>query len=352
MVYLHVDPQRDEDIQVLRFLRKEWPTIKTTLHTTQTMEKLKHILLVDMQIPYLRRVKTRDPYSLQAKKWEYWNDYTPEGIRQFEEEGTRKATVSPAPAVLLGGQEDTTLQNEEKKSDRESVDSDNTEESGTSESGEIMQEDENSNYRNPIKLLASSQDDTMPETSQPLLEQQHTAKKTDSRVADVADAPLDTLPFSPTNRKGNRVKTEVTIPTNVRDPDGDTIVDVEATEAKNQRRRQETYEMSVIHRHSIAAQRETGDEAPDLSTMLRRFEDILKSRTHDAVKALDTRQKVWEQTILQLQSQVQTQERLLQARKALHDQRVLKAEATLSEWETMLTAHEERLEAKEDEMTE
>ena len=54
---------------------------------------------------------------------------------------------------------------------------------------------------------------------------------------------------------------------------------------------------------------------------------------------------------MQLQNQVQTQERLLQARMTLHDQRVLKAEATLSEWETMLTSHEERLEVKEEEMT-
>ena len=291
MAYLHVDPLRDEDIQVLRFLRKEWPTLKTTLHTTQTMEQLKHILLVDMQIPYLRRVKTRDPYSLQAKKWEYWNDYTPEGIRQFEDEANKTAMISPAPAVLLGGQEEPTQQNDEHKSGRESVDSDHTEESGTSESGEIMQEEESSNYHNPIKLLGSSQDNTTPETSQPLLEQQQMAK-TDSRIAGLADAPLEV--FSPTNRTENRVGTEVTIPTNVRDPDGDTIVDVEATEAKNQRRRQETYQMSVMHRHLLDTQRETGEEAPDLSTMLRRFEDILKSRTHDAVRALDTRQKVWE----------------------------------------------------------
>jgi hypothetical protein len=114
MEYLHVDPLWDDDIQVLRFLRKEWPMLKTTLHTTQTMEKLKHMLLEDMKIPYLRRVKTRDPYSLQAKKWEYWNDYTPEGIRQFQEL-TKRATVQQAP-VLLGGQEDNIRQSEENKS--------------------------------------------------------------------------------------------------------------------------------------------------------------------------------------------------------------------------------------------
>ena len=107
-----------------------------------------------------------------------------------------------------------------------------------------------------------------------------------------------------------------------------------------------------MHRQLIDAQQENMDDAPDLSTMIRRFKATLKTRTQDAVKALDTRQKVLEQSILHLQSQVHNQERLLQERIKLHEQRVLKAETTLSEWETMLTAHEERLEVKEAEMRE
>jgi hypothetical protein len=150
-----------------------------------------------------------------------------------------------------------------------------------------------------MKLLASSEDGTTMETSQPLLEH-HTAEAGRSSTGPTGTH-MDKTPSSQTNLAGNRVGTEVTSPTTVRDPDGDAIVDVEATETKNQRRRQVTYEMSAMHRQLVDAQQENMDDGPDLSTMLRRFEAILKTQTHDAVKALDTRQKVWEQSILHLQ---------------------------------------------------
>ena len=59
--------------------------MQETLHTTSTMEKLKGILL-EMEVPYLRRLETKGPTSsARAGKWEYWNDYTPDGIAKFME---------------------------------------------------------------------------------------------------------------------------------------------------------------------------------------------------------------------------------------------------------------------------
>jgi hypothetical protein len=60
VAYLYVNPLRDEDIPVLKFLRKDWKMMQTSLHTTQTMEKLTETLL-DMTILYLRQVPTKDP---------------------------------------------------------------------------------------------------------------------------------------------------------------------------------------------------------------------------------------------------------------------------------------------------
>ena len=52
-----------------------------------------------------------------------------------------------------------------------------------------------------------------------------------------------------------------------------------------------------------------------------------------------------------LQTQVTMQESILQERIKQHEQRVLKAETILSDWEVMLTAQEERHEAKEDKLS-
>ena len=84
VAYLYIDPMRDDDVPVLKFLRKDWPLLQSSLHTTLTMEKLKQALLV-MKIPYLRQVPTTDPRSRRSLRWEYWQDYTPAGIRHFHE---------------------------------------------------------------------------------------------------------------------------------------------------------------------------------------------------------------------------------------------------------------------------
>ena len=88
--YLHVDdPQQEGSPQVLHFLLKDWPMIKTTLHTVATMEKVK-LLLVEMGIPYLHQLYSADPRSTRAQKWEYWNDFSPAGMQKFEQQYQEK----------------------------------------------------------------------------------------------------------------------------------------------------------------------------------------------------------------------------------------------------------------------
>jgi hypothetical protein len=44
--------------------------------------------VLDMNIPYLRQLPITDPRSTRLKKWEYWTDYTSEGIHRFHKENT------------------------------------------------------------------------------------------------------------------------------------------------------------------------------------------------------------------------------------------------------------------------
>ena len=39
-----------------------------------------------MGVPYLRKMQSADLKSTRAQKWEYWNDYSPEGIEKFAQE--------------------------------------------------------------------------------------------------------------------------------------------------------------------------------------------------------------------------------------------------------------------------
>ena len=370
VAYLHVDPLRDEDVNILRFLRRDWKNVQNTLHTTATMDKLKQAL-TDMGVPYLRRLRVGDPRSANARKWEYWNDYTPTGISKFHEDN-RAATETDAPSVPA---EETTTSNSEADSDR-NIDGKKYQERMTGGRG-IPADEEMSTNESLVSIDPPSRDTAVSEQqSQALVMgtdssvrdgRQRTSFNRDPRTASDSTASPRQLTgqsknpspstgrsavvgTTPTSALLDRVGTEVTIPTTVRDPDGDTVVDARALEAKNQRRRQESQAMANMTRQMTGRQQDPRDEV-DASAMLKQFESILAKRTQDAVKALDTRQKVWKQSMMDLQSQVQTQERLLQERIKLHDHRVLKAETTLSEWEEMLTEREARMEAKEADMT-
>ena len=126
--------------------------------------------------------------------------------------------------------------------------------------------------------------------------------------------------------------------------EGNTVIDLQEMEQRNQRRRRESATMGNITRQLLGGQNES-TRTPTL--MSQTFEGILTERIHDASKILDTRQTVWKQNIIQLQSQVKDQEAALHDCLRRHEHQVLKAETSLAEWEKMLMDQEERLEAKE-----
>ena len=71
VVYLHTDQTQENNPRILRVLLKEWPILRTTLHTVATMEKVKIALVVENGVPYLRQLQSEDPRSTRARKWEY-----------------------------------------------------------------------------------------------------------------------------------------------------------------------------------------------------------------------------------------------------------------------------------------
>ena len=92
--YLHIDPLRDGDPLVLRFLLKDWKQMQNTLHTIGgTMENLKQVLS-NMKIPYLRRMISTDSTSTRTQKWEYWNNYTTDGMVKFHADNKTEATIT------------------------------------------------------------------------------------------------------------------------------------------------------------------------------------------------------------------------------------------------------------------
>ena len=67
--------------------------MQNTLHTIGTMENLKQVLL-NMKIPYLCRMISTDSTSTRTQKWEYWNDYTTDGMVKFHADNKMEATIT------------------------------------------------------------------------------------------------------------------------------------------------------------------------------------------------------------------------------------------------------------------
>jgi hypothetical protein len=325
--YLHVDPLRDGDPIVLRFLLKEWKLVQPTLHTIGTMEGLKQKLL-DMKVPYLRRASV--PVSQSARpKWEYWNDYTQDGIGKFYEENSQEP-------VHQGNLQETVDQNATEEA------------SETTEAGDISQEDDDS-YQNPIQLVEESPE--MRPQSQPLIDTEAHQQKDQSvsrpsRSTTPASIQEEDTVKKPSDEEKVHAAHQVAY-TRITDMEGNTVIDLQEMEQRNQRRRKESAAMGKLTQQLLGGQ---SDSNMTPSSMLQTFEGILTERIQDASNILDTRQSVWKQNIIQLQSQVKDQESALQERLRRHEHRVLKAETSLSEWEKMLLDQEERLEAKEKEM--
>ena len=353
--YLHVDPLRDGDSTVLRFLLKEWKMLQPTLHTIDTMDSLKHTLLA-MGIPYLRKMVSADPTSTRAKKWEYWNDYTTAGIEKFHAEntiqgGTTADSTTGAKDNSLSITDELDMEADEGNGDNMEADKGNGDNSDVSiddtstesaKTGSGFEDD--ASYTNPMGLRTTPSPELQ---SQPLIDEEAMPP-----LAEMSTAPGTTPRLPGTRETMTPIGADVEIPTatpmKVWDTDGNTVIDLQAIEQRNQRRRDEAQQVRHITRQLLGGQENDSPLSP--TALLKTLEGILTERIHDAVTSLDTRQKVWKQTILQLQSQVHDQERILQERMRHHEHRILKAETSLSEWEKMLLDHEDRLDAKEQEL--
>jgi hypothetical protein len=307
--HLHTDPGQENNASLLRFMLKEWLTLRATLHTVATMEKVK-TFLIDNGIPYLRRMPSVDPMSTRAQKWEYWNDCSTRGMAAFVKENV--SILHPtAPAVM----------EEEELHEAESIKSTETE-YGT--------------YGNTSSMLV---EDT--EESQELI-------------------PTDTSGRNPPSLEGHGPDSgeETTTPDIIATPaaplvprmlaaDGQSLLDLQVIDQRSQRRSQETHRVSQMA-HQFGDPTEGNPTPTDMGPVLREFEGILMQRVNDASSTLDTRQAVWKDMILQLQQQVTHRQTLLEDRIREHENRVLRAETTLTEWEQMLAEQEERLESKEE----
>ena len=73
--YLHDDPTVYDNLEILRFIYKEWPTLATTIHTKTMMDTLKRRLVL-MNVRYIYRGE--DPGD-----WAYWRDYTDDGMLEY-----------------------------------------------------------------------------------------------------------------------------------------------------------------------------------------------------------------------------------------------------------------------------
>jgi hypothetical protein len=74
VTYLREDPTVNEDLDVFRFICRDWYVLERTLHTKATMDTVKRRLLA-LGIRYIHRTSDQN--------WYYWNDYSPLAIMEF-----------------------------------------------------------------------------------------------------------------------------------------------------------------------------------------------------------------------------------------------------------------------------
>jgi hypothetical protein len=265
-------------------------------------------------------------------KWEYWNDYTQGGIEKFHAENSPAREAHGLPT-------DTSVERNQETLDHPS---ETEEASDTADAEDTLQEDEDDSYQNPMKLVEESPD--MRTQSQPLIDkmvqqqQEEQSVSTPSRSTTPVSLKEDDIEMKLIDNAHQVAYTRVS------DMEGNTVIDLQEMEQRNQRCRRESATVGNITRQLLGRQNES-TRAP--TSMLQTFEGILTERIHDASNILDTHQTMWKQNIIQLQSQVKDQEAALHERLQRHEHRVLKADTSLAEWEKMLMDQEEHLDAKE-----
>ena len=72
--YLRDDPTVNDNLDIFRFICREWYALERTLHTKATMDTVKR-RLVALGVRYIQRTPDQN--------WTYWNDYSPLAIMEF-----------------------------------------------------------------------------------------------------------------------------------------------------------------------------------------------------------------------------------------------------------------------------
>lgn len=91
--------ESSEDMEILRYLTKEYWTLGPTMHTVPTMRKVRTRLL-ELGVVYVR-------YHKISRLWTYWNDYTAEGLAVWEE-----SAANEDKEVAIQDKEDKELEDE------------------------------------------------------------------------------------------------------------------------------------------------------------------------------------------------------------------------------------------------
>jgi hypothetical protein len=82
--YLREDPMVNDDLDVFRFICRDWYTLERTLHTRTTIDTIKRRLL-SLGIRYI--------YRHTDQNWYYWNDYIPLGMMDFQPAMTERTEI-------------------------------------------------------------------------------------------------------------------------------------------------------------------------------------------------------------------------------------------------------------------
>ena len=290
--FLHGDTTQDGNPRIALFLLRQWGGLSTTIHTVATMELVKERLL-DMGVPYIRKVLQEDGSTLRGDpmtRWEYWNNYTLEGMQIF------RTTAHPDRRNLT-----VALNMTETIRESESLETPDGSDSITSllESKEEDTPVVSGLAQNKGSVHAQNKGHLALEFDK--RERRKTEKDTHSaEIVDNPELAMDSQQSGPLldlTDKGVVLDTQVD-PRQASDgnpgiladinADRSPMVDMQDITQKNARRRLET--RTVAEMTNQLANQDTRPLA-DPTQMLRQFESIMMNRTQDANKQFDVRQR-------------------------------------------------------------
>ena len=254
--HLHTDPEQETNTRILRFMLKEWPTLRATLHTVATMEKVK-LFLIDNGVPYQQRMQSVDPKSTRAQKWKYWNDYLTEGMEVLVKEYASLLTLQENASILAPTAPEVTEVSHDDESARST-------------------ETEYETYGTISSVLVEGTDE-----SQELIPMETGGQSPPSLEGHGKDIGVETKP-------PDIIATLAPLVPRLLAADGRTLLDLQVIEQRSQRQCQETHRVSQMAHHFAHP---TKGNPMDMGPILREFEGILMQQVNDAANTLDTRQR-------------------------------------------------------------